>query len=301
MSAAIGVTVLSLAVLPSAGCSDRAEGDDWELNAENERERDTAVATDTGTAGETDDDDTGIRVQDTGIRPDTRTRQDATATDDAGGTIVERTGWYVTGFERSEFIPRGRATPRGEFDGDECTVGLQNPQRSRKKWWANWLPESEVRSMTAFPPGSENTAWGHGLYDARGRLSDEGRHGHLGEYDRKFQVTEAELDVCGSVRELGHCVVPQAPDAHCVTANRTTAGRRDSRYSNAFRKKKFVKHVPGVGGYVSFELILEQPVDHGTTIRLSFTRPMDPSEPYYTLDRPRTDLTPAPTFQVEYQ
>jgi hypothetical protein len=61
----------------------------------------------------------------------------------------------------------------------------------------------------------------YGFLEAKGRLSSRGSHGHLGDYDRDYKVTWAELDVCRTVAHLAHCVMPNEAMQRCVTTGRT--------------------------------------------------------------------------------
>ena len=223
------------------GCRDTVGAEGWNLGADTGTViDDPAPVPDTGVPSDPPP-DTGTPADDTGTGKKADAIQPRPDTD--GRELIEEEGWYVTGFEQSEFIPQEEIRPRGRFDGGECRVALQNQTRQRERWWANWrLPSSPRNQLQMFPPDDVTDGRpvsSYGFYDVRGHLSPEGEYGHLGGYNRKFEIIEAEIDVCRSVSQLGHCAVPSVSGPNCVVTNRTEIGRDDD---ERMTKRQFSQH-----------------------------------------------------------
>jgi hypothetical protein len=194
----VGSAMLAGTMLLFGGCSDdtdQVESGDW-----------IDAAADLGGSDATIDTD----------EPDTDQR-DASAdvnTDDAGGDAddgsgdVSTRGWYSVAFESSLFVPDPSLFQGGWAEG--CPVDLWSSAEAvdAERWWANGIGESSL--LQAYPPTATAPQEGRiGLVDATGTVSALGQHGHLGAYDRQFDVTSSNVDVCGTFEALGHCVVPQ--------------------------------------------------------------------------------------------
>ena len=265
---------VGLLLAGAAACQDTAGAEGWELGADTGTViDDPAPVPDTGVPGDPAP-DTGTPADDTGTVKKADAIQPRPDTDDR--ELIEEEGWYVTGFEQSEFIPQEEIHPRGRFDGGNCRVALQNPALDRERWWTNWtLPRSPRNQLQMFPPDdvTDGRPVSHyGFYDVRGRLSPKGEYGHLGGYDRKFEIVEADLDVCRSVSQLGHCAVPSVSGPNCVVTNRTEIGR-DS--DETMTKRQFSRHTrPSVASRYTLGLGSNQ-VD-SWDIQLTFTSDSEP-------------------------
>lgn len=262
-------SVLLALIVSFAGCNDQRSSGGWGFDTDSPSS-DAAVSTDAG-----GDDQPKLDTHES--QPADSNESDGSSADtripvDTGPGWTEQEGWYVQGFEQSEFIPDDGPYPRGIFDNGECSIRLQDVYQEREKWWAAWTPRPEPETMSAYPPGAEPRSDVPGFYRTRGKLSPKGSYGHLGGYDRKFEVVEAELDRCQSVAELGHCTTPKPGSDPCVITDRTPADDRNA----PFEKDVFARLDTTDGGLV-YVLQLHQPrTDHGSRIEIEF--PVAPTE-----------------------
>lgn len=154
--------------------------------------------------------------------------------------VTTTRGWYLSSFETSLFVPDPTLLS-ADWSSDDpqgsCRLPLwQNAEAAGvERWWANGISASET--LDIFPPMThDNRAPQLGLIEATGEVSELGQHGHLGGYDREFEVTSSQLDICGSFERLGHCVVPP-PGAWC-TAHDARSGEFDNTH--------LARTIPGV-------------------------------------------------------
>ncbi|MFB6350258.1 MAG: hypothetical protein ABEN55_19880, partial [Bradymonadaceae bacterium] len=261
--------ILAVAVIGSAaGCSDTAGGQGWDFES-GTNTADTAEAPpDTGVVPVAD----AIQPEDTGSMPDTR--QPDTRQPDTGGELIDEQGWYVSGFEQSEFIPAGPVYPRGELRDGKCRVQINDTAVRRDRWWAAWTTESG--RMSLYPPDLDGRRGSiYGFYDARGKLSERGDYGHLGGYGRKFEITEADLQVCRSVSQLGHCAVPRADQPNCTIVGREEFGRdRDGR----IEKRQLMRRRMGTADSSTYTLSLASGGPGYWRIELEITPPSEKIE-----------------------
>ncbi len=140
--------------------------------------------------------------------------QDVADTQDTGADTADTSGqmttlgWYKPSFESAMFVPEPSVL-EGDWE-DGCTLPLwqRAEDAGAEMWWANGISETELLGM--YPPtASVGSGRKIGLVEATGTVSALGQHGHLGAYDRSFDVTSSSVDVCGTFERLGHCVVPQ--------------------------------------------------------------------------------------------
>ncbi len=207
--------VVALFGAGTAGCSDDTSGEDNDDGGWIDHSGDAADAGPDAEGDDASDGDTGhvdTGHLDTGhvdIGHDADTGPDAD-TSDAGtdGQITTR-GWHRSSFESSMFVA-DESLLSGDWE-QGCALPLwQNAEDAGvERWWVNGIPMSAP--LETYPPtATSGQGTLVGLFEATGQLSELGQHGHLGAYDRSFDVSESELDVCGTFEALGHCVVPPA-------------------------------------------------------------------------------------------
>lgn len=131
---------------------------------------------------------------------------DADIPPDADGRLTA-VGWYKPGFESALFVPDTSLLTGDWQSGCRLPLWQNADAAGAEKWWASGIPQSQT--LAIYPPSANASGSGIGLIEASGRVSELGEHGHLGAYDRNFEVTSSRLDTCGAVEALGHCLVPQ--------------------------------------------------------------------------------------------
>ncbi|MFB6351677.1 MAG: hypothetical protein ABEN55_15025, partial [Bradymonadaceae bacterium] len=251
----LGIAVAASLLAAATGCHDQVPAERWSLEAGSSASTDAGGLADTGVDDPPPDTVAGGQIEDTGSATDTggdSGRAD-TGRIDTGGEFVERGGWYVSGIEQSEFIPQEDVHPRGRFDNGTCSIRIRNPRLERERWWAIWQRPSVPNRMDLHPPDQEGAPQRFfGYYEATGTLSPEGEYGYRGQYDRQFDIREAEVDVCRSVSQLGHCVVPRPGTPNCVVMNRE-ALRGAAR--ERLKKQKFVRRALDAVGVDTSSLV----------------------------------------------
>lgn len=287
--------LLAGALLVTVGCGGQTGPDSWNFDDESDRSGAPRSSSDSSSSADAggSPDPSGAPSVDAGSTPDTsgpRTAEDAgtapevavdVGTDDAGPRTVDRSGWHIGGFERSEFVPQEDVSVEASFDGGDCEVGLAETQRERERWWARWRPDPEPREISLFSrhfsdDRSPSRFERAGYYRVRGRLTSEGEYGHLGKYDRRLTVTEAELDVCRSVSRLAHCAVPTVDGPNCAVLDRRELGRRTD---ESLEQDRFVrKYLKDDSEAVRYALRVKSNAADSWSFRLSFTSESGPVE-----------------------
>lgn len=186
----------SLLLLVTIGCSDDMSGRERSENDWIDARADLG-GTDADTSPDADD----AAVEDSG--PD---GSDSGADTDAGDPVTAK-GWYRPSFESALFIPEPDLFESNWADGCTLQARQEFEDTEVEHWWANGIPETNL--LAFFPPNATTDSQKIGLVEATGILSTPGQHGHLGGYDRTFDVTSSSVDVCGTFEALGHCVVPR--------------------------------------------------------------------------------------------
>lgn len=173
---------------------------------------DTAVDTTADVAADTEANaDTIVdAVADTpDLEPDTEPDVIPDVVPDTGETVTLR-GWYSQAFEHSGIIPEDEVN-NASFDSG-CTAYLI-PLEDGEQWW----------TVTSTPPGLALHPAPHnvgfervGLVEATGVVHNNGPTGHLGQYDRDFDLQDSTLFACETVERLPHCLTPRTDDL-CFT------------------------------------------------------------------------------------
>ena len=196
--------------------------------------------------------------------------------------VRQADGWYIGHFEHSEFIPENGAVLRGRLENGKCSVRTMNTDPRLEQWWASWSPSANDEPLPGFHRDGipmEDFGWNVGFFETRGHLSEKGRHGHLGAYDREYRIVESNLNVCKTVAHLGHCAMPGESYLGVYHQNCVIIDRTPSQPSNRvphFRKFYLTRRKRPAGGN-SYELLLradDPPLD--SAISVQFTVPSVP-------------------------
>lgn len=270
---------LSLFLGLSVGCTERAASDGWAFGAEAREVPDAAQIVDARDGPG----DTGTAAP----RGDSAGSAEESSDDTGRYRQVDATGWLLSGSERREFISQESVHPRGSFEEGRCRVDIHNPLRDRERWWVSGHPGAAFETLRPYRAGVDElpqTGSAHmGFYEMHGRLSPEGSYGPRSEYDREFAPDEAELDVCRSVSQLGHCVRPRLEGPHCVVTDRSEHGRNEE--ERPFRDVELTRDAPDAKGSV-YELTLATPSPERTVIELRFAHGPGPvRDPFVPVDQ----------------
>jgi hypothetical protein len=202
------VALVSLVV--TFGCQDDVQPKQWDLDNPKSDASDVGESSaDTGTDAESGDVRSdadmfmGYDVGSDDVGPD----GGGDVGRDLGPTLMTATGWYSSAFEHSGFVADSGGTPSVMVTESDCSPYVTPPD-TVENWWTVGAPLNDARTLVA---GGGSLS----RMELTGELSPPGMYGHLGAYDRRFDVTEGSVLVCETARVVGHCVYPK-PNDLCV-------------------------------------------------------------------------------------
>ncbi len=217
------------------GCSDRAVGG--------------------GTDGGVNNSNDAGWLDDALVEPDT-------GTDDL---VTDVLGWHSQAEEHSGFVP---ATDMDPTQLDNCNPWIMAADGG-ETWWT--YGTSAETLLPLYPNPDHWVGVGLGLIS--GHLTEPGVYGHMGSYQRELTVTGWQLQVCPTVQQVRHCVVPrqghfcQFPDPY-----------------HEARRNHLVRILPGpmgVGEHYELTIYYDEGVADGETqFQLAFQLPqiIDPGD-----------------------
>ena len=240
------------------GCSDQRPAKGWTFDGSTEK-------SDIGSTADGFTPSADVETRDTSQLSDTSS--DTKRDPDGSSNYVEVSGVYRTGFEASAFVPGGDIV--GPL-GTGCSFRTSDGPRE-EQWWGQGLGSEAVLGIrsSGMTPGT-----GIGLVSAKGTITERGRYGHLGGYDRRFTAESHQLHVCKTFRALGRCALPGEGHRCFEGINRTTD-----------QKPEIIveRHVPGPVDpkgrqRYTLEYRFDQRVaDGGKTVIVEVTLPDEPS------------------------
>jgi hypothetical protein len=211
----------------------------------------------------------GCQGDSVGIVPDPdASASDSTVADpDAEVTLpdasaeVTHLGWRSEAFEHSGFVLVEHVDPARLESCDPYLTALPGEET----WWTGGAAYDGLLALFPHPGGTARIS----LIEATGHLSEPGTYGHMGGYQREFQISSYDVRVCPTVEALGHCVVP-GPSDFCQFPAPETYEERETHT---------VRELPGPAGapYSYHVTVTYDPnVGDGTTVfHARFSLPPD--------------------------
>ncbi len=178
--------------------------------------------------------------------------------------------------------------PEGTLSVDDpatsCGTSTSIPRNSVVGWkvTGSWRPEG----LRRFVQGSwrqtspEEPTWSWWLDDAAWQVTDERivaatLHGSLDTQTLEFEVTEGTTEVCGTLRYVGGCLIPEDGDV-CAWVHDTTSDDPGKVYSDARQGLPTVEDLPtgairiALSGDTTLDRTLDDPdSDHALRVNLS--------------------------------
>ena len=209
-----------------AGCVDRDEDRRWRIDEDTSDTR-------TDPPDTTPPDDTTGPDMSLDVLPNDVADPDTAGEDAPDATTQTEThvGWYQNAFETSAFTPDADV----QRDGESCRLLMSGPGTT-ERWWTNGIGREEVHRVVGTNAGPRGWV---GLVKAPGEVSPQGEDGHLGAYDRQFDVSSVERMPCRTWEVMGKCVLPRTGDTCYDGIARTTEDAPS---------EKLERHVSGPDG-----------------------------------------------------